>query len=90
MVDERLRPWCERYPDLQVRRVVAPDRPSRMLLDHAEDAQLLVVGSRGRGAFRGMLLGSTSRALLHHATCPLAVVRSEGGPPGNAEDAIEA
>jgi nucleotide-binding universal stress UspA family protein len=90
MVDERLRPWCERYPDLQVRRVVAPDRPSRMLLDHAEDAQLLVVGSRGRGAFRGMLLGSTSRALLHHATCPLAVVRSEGGPPGSAEDAVEA
>jgi len=44
-------------------------------LTHAGDAQLLVVGSRGHGGFAGMLLGSTSQALIYHAPCPLLVVR---------------
>jgi nucleotide-binding universal stress UspA family protein len=47
----------------------------RCLLNHAVDAQLLVVGSRGRGGLSGMLLGSTSQALMYHAPCPLLVVR---------------
>ncbi|MEU8363779.1 universal stress protein [Nonomuraea sp. NPDC048882] len=41
----------------------------------ARDAELLVVGSHGYGTFAGMVLGSVSHALLHHAPCPLAVVR---------------
>jgi len=41
----------------------------------ADTAQLVVVGSRGRGGFTGMLLGSTSHALIHHCPCPLVVVR---------------
>lgn len=72
---ERLAGWQEKYPDVRVRRVVTRDQPAHSLRGHAEIAQLLVVGSRGRGGFTGRLLGSTSQALLHHATCPITVVR---------------
>jgi nucleotide-binding universal stress UspA family protein len=72
---ERLAGWQEKYPDITVRRVVAGGKPARLLLKEAGDAQLLVVGSHGRGGFAGMLLGSTSQALIHRAPCPLLVVR---------------
>lgn len=51
------------------------DRPGPALLKHAEGAQLIVVGSRGRGAFAGVGLGSVSQSPLHHAQCPVVVVR---------------
>ncbi|MGK8486909.1 universal stress protein [Nocardia asiatica] len=60
---------------MPVRRVVKVDRPARALLDESEQAQLLVVGSHGRGGFAGMLLGSTTNKLLHAAQCPMVVVR---------------
>ncbi len=72
---ERLAGFAEQYPDVQVRRIVVPDRPVRALLDASADAQLVVVGSRGRGGFTGMLLGSTSNALLHVVECPITVIR---------------
>src|SRR5699024_6952814 len=72
---ETLAGWQAQFPDVPIRREVVHDRPVRHLLTHADDAQLLVVGHRGRGGFRGMMVGSTSRALLHAAPCPLAVVR---------------
>lgn len=72
---ERLAGWGEKYPDVPVRRVVVPDRPARALVSRSHDAGLVVVGSRGRGGFTGLLLGSVSHALLHHAACPVAVVR---------------
>jgi nucleotide-binding universal stress UspA family protein len=75
LLAERLAGWQEEYPDVKVQRVVTRDRPVRSLLDAAEAAQLVVVGSRGRGGFTGMLLGSTSHALIHHCPCPLVVVR---------------
>jgi nucleotide-binding universal stress UspA family protein len=77
---ERLAGWCEKYPDVPVRRLVVRDRPARALVGESGRAQLVVVGSRGRGGLRGMVLGSVSQALLHHAHCPVAVVRP-GGPP---------
>jgi nucleotide-binding universal stress UspA family protein len=52
--------WQEQYPSVNVRRVVARDQPARTLLNHAADAQLLVVGNRGRGGFDGMATGSVS------------------------------
>lgn len=75
MLDERLKPFVEKFPDVSVKRVITRDRPVRALVDAAEGAQLLVVGSHGRGGFRGMLLGSTSRALLQAAPCPMMVAR---------------
>lgn len=72
---QRLAGWQEKYPDVQVDRVVLRDRPVRALTRLGEQAQLLVVGSRGHGGFAGMLIGSTSQALVYHAPCPLAIVR---------------
>lgn len=80
LLAERLAGWQEKYPDVTVRRVVTRDRPVRCLLEHAAQAQLLVVGSRGHGGFTGMLVGSTSQALIQHGPCPLLVTRWE--PPG--------
>ncbi|AOW94967.1 universal stress protein [Rhodococcus sp. WMMA185] len=77
VLSERLAGFQERYPDVRVERVVARDRPVRVLSEFAEKAQLIVVGSRGRGGFRGMLLGSTSNALLHTADCPVMIVRPQ-------------
>ena len=77
MLTERLAPMTEKYPNVEVRKVITRDRPVRALVENSEGAQLLVVGSHGRGGFKGMLLGSTSRALLQSAPCPMMVVRPE-------------
>ncbi|SDH55512.1 Nucleotide-binding universal stress protein, UspA family [Lentzea fradiae] len=76
LLAQRLAGWQEKYPDVEVHRVVMRDRPARALLRFGAEAQLLVVGSHGHGGFAGMLLGSTSQALVHHAPCPLAIVRT--------------
>jgi len=65
----------ERYPDVKLDTEAIPVVPTRCLADASAAASLLVVGSRGRGAFAGMLLGSTSQSVLHHALCSVAVVR---------------
>jgi nucleotide-binding universal stress UspA family protein len=49
--------------------------PARVLMDEAEDADLLVVGSRGHGGFLSLLLGSTAHQVTQHAHCPVVVVR---------------
>ncbi|PXW30287.1 UNVERIFIED_CONTAM: nucleotide-binding universal stress UspA family protein [Williamsia faeni] len=75
VVAERIAGFGVDYPDVEVTRVIVPDGPAHQLVEHAKDAQLLVVGSRGRGGFAGLLLGSTSQAVLHRATCPVLVVK---------------
>lgn len=72
---EHLTGWNERFPDVEVHRYVSHDKPARALLQQAQQAQLVVVGTRGRGGFTGLLLGSTSQQLLQHASCPVIVAR---------------
>ncbi|MGC9669776.1 universal stress protein [Planosporangium sp. 12N6] len=65
-----------RYPQVQVLiQVVRGRSPAGALATAAEGASLVVVGSRGRGGLRGLLLGSVGRALIEHAPCPVAIVR---------------
>lgn len=70
-------------PDLDT--AVVRGYPSQVLLDRASDADLLVVGSRGRGGFRGLLLGSVSQHCATHADVPVAVVRFQSPLPDNRD-----
>jgi nucleotide-binding universal stress UspA family protein len=77
LLAERLAGWAAKYPDVAVERVVTMDRPTHALQERSEGAQLLVVGSRGRGGLMGTILGSVSQTLLHHAACPVVIVRPD-------------
>ncbi|MEV2226897.1 universal stress protein [Nocardia vinacea] len=76
LLAENMAGYRDRYPEVPVLRILKLDRPVRALLDESANAQLVVVGSRGRGGFASMVLGSTSNALLHTVECPMIVVRN--------------
>lgn len=65
----------ERHPDVVVERWLVTGNTRDALVEASGTAQLMVVGARGRGGFTGLLLGSVSQAMLHHAECPVVVVR---------------
>ena len=63
------------HSSVEVEMTVVEGPPARVLVDMSADADLLVVGSRGLGGFSGLLLGSVSQQCVHHAHCPVTVVR---------------
>jgi nucleotide-binding universal stress UspA family protein len=69
---------CEakEHPDVTVVRRVLPGTPRAALLTASADAQMIVVGARGRGGLEGMRLGSVAQAVVHHAPCPVGVVHT--------------
>jgi nucleotide-binding universal stress UspA family protein len=77
-LSEVLAGWGEKYPDVTVRSAVVRDHPGAGLTEWSSSAQLLVVGTRGRPALAGTLLGSVSQTVLHHSRCPVAVVPIRG------------
>ena len=60
---------------VKIRSTATEGNPARVLLDASKGAELLVVGSRGHGGFTEALLGSVSQHCVHHATCPVVVIR---------------
>jgi nucleotide-binding universal stress UspA family protein len=79
VLDEAVTATRGQHPRLRVRRRVVDGPPEPALVEASTDAGMLVVGSRGRGAFKGMVAGSVSLAVMHDAHCPVAVI---GGGEG--------
>lgn len=73
---DTLVPWRERYPQVEVEETVLYGHPVRDICEASAAADLVVVGSRGLGGFGSAVLGSVSHGVLHHAGCPVAVVRA--------------
>jgi len=76
-IDRDIARWEKEHPELAILRQVTFGQPRTALLDAAAGAQLIVVGSRGRGGVSGMLLGSVSQVILHHAPCPVGVAHPQ-------------
>jgi len=69
--------WRDKHPDVRVDSRHVAGHAAGALVDLSRDAAMVVVGSRGRGGFRGLFLGSVSQGLMHHAHCPVVVIPHE-------------
>lgn len=74
-MDELVEPFAKKYPNAHVTKVFQDIGPAKGLTDLSREAQLVVVGSHGRGRLADSILGSVSQNLIHHAECPVLVVR---------------
>ena len=83
-LDEQLRPITERYPTLDIERQLVDTPPLQALTEVGSGARVLVVGTRGRVDQTGILMGSTSQALVEFATCPVVVVHPRHTVSGGA------
>lgn len=68
-------PVADKYPQVPVTHIAVEGHPGQVLTQKSADARLVVVGSRGRGGFSGLLLGSVGLHLIHHAQCPVLIAR---------------
>ncbi|NAS23559.1 universal stress protein [Herbidospora sp. NEAU-GS84] len=75
---QQLAPWTLKYPHIPVERLATCGHPVFLLSEESRTADLVIVGSRGRGTFASTALGSVGHGLLHRAHCPVAVVAEEG------------
>jgi nucleotide-binding universal stress UspA family protein len=75
VLTESIAGLADDHPDLRVESKIVHMPAAEALIEQSRSAQLVAVGSRGRGGFMGLLLGSVSQALIHHAECPVAVIR---------------
>jgi nucleotide-binding universal stress UspA family protein len=78
VLTDALAAFRQQHPTVPVDEPLIMGSPVGALLEATDDPAMIVVGSRGRGGFTGLLLGSTSQSMLHHANCPVAVVRTAG------------
>ena len=69
----------ESYPAVQTQGKAIEGHPAVVLLEEAKSADMIVLGSHGRGEFASLLLGSVAQQVIHHATCPVVVVRLGAG-----------
>ena len=66
------------HPDVRVSHQAVHGRPASILVEGSEHADMLIVGPRGLGGFRGLVLGSVSEQVVRHAKCPVVVVHNRG------------
>jgi nucleotide-binding universal stress UspA family protein len=85
LLGERLAGWQELYPDVQVHRRLVCDVPDRWLVDESRNAQLVVLGSGGRGGYAGMHMGSVTSAVVRSARVPVIVVPHRRHEPADHE-----
>jgi Universal stress protein UspA and related nucleotide-binding proteins len=83
LVAESLAGWREKYPDVAVRQHSLRGLPVEALIRASENACLVVVGTRGRGGFGGLLLGSVSQGVMHGAQCPVAIAHGPRESPSD-------
>lgn len=76
---ESIAGWRDKFPDVPVRSRVVASNPVQAMVDESKTASLVVIGSRGRGALAGALLGSIGHGVLHGSLCPVAVVKPDHG-----------
>lgn len=74
IVDEAVARVAAARPDVPCTGEVVEGLPAGVLVEESENATLLVVGTRGRGGFKSLLLGSVSGQVVHHSSCPVVVV----------------
>lgn len=78
VVDQAVAEVAGLQPSVQCEGATVEGQPSEVLLQEAEGASLIVVGNRGRGGFASLMLGSVSQQVVHHAPCPVLIIRAAG------------